>query len=193
MTTVGAIVLFGPLSVTVVLAFLVALPGLAWSPFAALIAWRLARRRGLSGGRYALVGAAYSVFLLVPWLYLAVSLLGRRPPGFVVQLIYRLLYFAWLVGPIVFWGQYMAGIGVLWLDFIWGGDTSEILDHDRRLVVYSVWSTMILMWIGSGVMSLGKWESDNDVTDHALMSVRFITPFALAWLCTLAALGYLIL
>ena len=64
----AAIIVFGPIMITGIVGFVVAPVGLVWSPFAALITLRVARNRGLDGGRYALAGAISSIFLLLPWL-----------------------------------------------------------------------------------------------------------------------------
>ena len=114
-----------PLTVAAVLGYLLAIPGLVWSPFAALITWRMARSRGLDGERYALAGAAFSIFLLLPWLLLVTALHKRYVPDTAVRLSYVLLYFAWLVGPITLWGQWVAQ----W-EFLFG---FGLLDRRRKL------------------------------------------------------------
>ena len=183
-TLVGGIVIYGSLVVLLVQSQLAYL-GLLWSPFAALISWRLARRRGLGGARPVVAGAAYSVFLLVPWVLLLVVLLGRRLPRSVVTLLFILLYSAWLIGPILFWGQYVAMNDVVRLTFIWGPGNGA---PDNWLVAYVGWAVVILIWFGS--VFLNRWESDDSVTYDQLMSVRFITPFALAWAVNLTVNVY---
>ena len=170
------IVAIGPISVTGVLFLFFVVPGFVWSPFAALIAWYLARRRGLSARRYALVGAAYSIFLLVPWLRLIVGMLTQREPGFVGPVNF-LLYFAWLVGPIVFWGQYIVFVG------------QEEFGVFPLLVSVGILATMFIMWIASVVISLR--QAYDYYTDLPVMSFRYIMPFVLAWGCTLFIYGYL--
>lgn len=181
MTLIGAIVAFGPLSVFGVLVCLVAM-GLAWSPFAAAIMGHLAQRRGLNGRRYALVGAAYSAFLLVPWIQLFWGLLSRRAPGFVGP-VYFLLYFSWLIGPIVFWGQYVAEIELLQTLGIGDVSNEEELAPLQMLFVYCVFVAMILAWCGSVIISFRK---PTDVVVIPTKSFSYISPFALAWVCTLA-------
>ncbi len=177
MTLTGAIVVFGPLSVFGVLICLLAV-GLAWSPFGALTVWYLARRRGLSGGHFAMVGGAYSIFLLIPWLRLVYGLNAQRSPGFVGPL-YLLLYFAWMVGPILFWGQYVVGMDIFWL----GHGPDETLAPGGWLGGYSVFVVMTLTWLGSAVTSL---KIRTNTVYPPLTSSRYIIPFALTWICTLA-------
>ena len=188
----AAIIAVGPLLIEFVLLFFVAVLGLVWSPFAALITRRLALRRGLDGGRYALAGAAYSVFLMFPWLLLVITMIRVRLPRSVVLWSYVLLYLVWLVGPIIFWGQFVAHIGYV-MTFGLGGGLSENLKPDDPLVAYGVFAVMILMWVVSGTISWRVSSSVHDVTVDELMSLRYIMPFALVWVCTLFAYGYLFL
>ncbi len=177
-----------PLTVAAVLGYLLAIPGLAWSPFAALITWRMARSRGLNGWRYALTGAAFSVFLLLPWLLLVTALRKRYVSDTAVRLSYAFLYIAWLVGPIIFWGQsaaqfeFLFGFGLL--------DGPSKFEPYYPLWEHGVFLLMILMWAVLGIMSLRIWNFEYDVTDKVLMSPRYILPFALAWGCTIGVLGY---
>ena len=188
----AAIIGFGPLFVTAVVAYLVALPGLIWSPFAALVIRRMAQRRGLDRNRQALIGAASSVFLLIPWILLFVAL--RRPhlPVLVVKLTLILLYTVWLLGPIVAWGQWVAGVG--WLMTLGlGGGLSEDLKPVHPILAYGVLAAMVIAWVVSGVLSWKAWDSHRNVAVGDLVTFRYITPFALTWGCTLFFYLYLFL
>ena len=135
---IAVIIGFGPILVIAYVTFLAMLPGLVWSPFAALITWRMAQRRGLDGRRYALVGALCSVFLLLPWVLLTVALLRRHLPVSVIKLSCILAYTVWLIGPIVAWGQLAALIG--WLMTLGlGGGLSEDLKPE-----HPIWPTVCL-------------------------------------------------
>lgn len=81
---------------------LVALLGMAWAPFAALICALVARTRGLSPYRYAVAGAMYSSLFLLPWVYLVTSMYGRTIPVILVRLTYVLLYGVWLCGSVLY-------------------------------------------------------------------------------------------
>ena len=91
-----------PLMITSFMGFFLVIPAFVWSPFGALIAWWMARHRGMNGGLYALRGMAFSVFLLVPWFLMVAALHWRSVPASVVRWSYGLVFSAWLVGPIVF-------------------------------------------------------------------------------------------
>ena len=182
----GAILIWGPLYITAVLACVV-FAGLVWAPLAALIAWHIARRRGLDRRRHALAGAAYSVFLLLPWFLWVAAQLRPRMPGNGIQLSHVLLYFVWLLGPILFWGQWYANAGIP-IIFVGAVGSYEDSALDNWLAVYSVFAIMILMWIGSVVNSIRTRKLQNNE-----MAIGYIIPFSLAWLCTLMSLGYLLI
>ena len=194
MTTGAGIIAFGPLTLTLVMVFLLVVPGLMWSPIAGLISWHNARNSWLNGGREALVGVAYSICLLLPWILLAVALKKGRLSSSAVNSFYFILYFAWLIGPIVFFGQ--AGAQFEVLQFNVGAGTPK---PDYWLVAYSLFFGMLILWIGSGFIKLNAWWiSKDDVTVAEevmvddLIRFRFIMPYALAWGCTVVSYGYLI-
>ena len=133
-----------------------------------------------------MIGAAYSTFLLVPWFRLVVGLIAQREPGFVGP-VYILLYSAWFIGPIVFWGQYVANIEALQTL----GIGSVSYDEAFTLVdmaTYGVFAAMSLTWIASMVMSL---RTPANMVHPPVMSFRYIMPFVLASGCTLFVYGYL--
>ena len=182
----GAVVIWGPLYITAVLAC-VGFAGLVWAPLAAVFAWHIARGRGLDRRRHALAGAAYSVFLLLPWFLWVAEQLRPRMSGNVIQLSQVLLYVVWLLGPIFFWGQWYVNAGIPIL-FVGTEGSHEDPALDNWLAVYSVFAIMILMWIGSVVNSIRPRKLQNNV-----MAIGYIIPFSLAWLCTLVSLGYLLI
>ena len=182
-----AIYVWGPLLVAATL-FIVAGDGLVWSPVGALIAWRLASRQSLDGRRYALAGAAYSVFLLFPWFLLIATLLGRRLPEIGIALTYFLIYFFWLMGPILFWLHYFTDVSLVVWNRMLGSSYYEYNVPGNWLLVYTTVAVMMLLWIGSAVISLKTWNRRQD-----LLNINIVLPFSLAWLCILITLGYRLL
>ena len=178
-----------PLMVTSFLGFFVVIPGLAWSPFAALMAWWMARRRGMGGGLYALRGAAFSVFLLVPWFLMVAALHWCSVPVSMLRWSYGLLFSVWLAGPIVFWGQYVAEIN--FLQTLGLGSVTQI-DPDRPFIAYGVLIGMVVAWVVSAVTTLKLFESKYvvDVGPEDLANLRGMMPYILAWGCTVVVLGY---
>ena len=103
------------LAVAVFLTAGLAVTGPLWMPFASLICARVAHRKGLSAGRYALAGAVYSLLLFWPWVYLVARMNDKRVPRFFIGLFYFFVYVAWLLGSIWLFGgatsyQYDLGI-----------------------------------------------------------------------------------
>ena len=72
-----------------------------WMPFAAAICAMIARERGMSAGRYSLLGGLHSFLFLFPSFYLIVRMLGRTPSARVVTGAYAVLYLYWLVALVI--------------------------------------------------------------------------------------------
>ena len=178
-----------PLMLMAAMGIFVALPGLVWSPFAAAITWRIAQKQGLSGGRYALAGAASSIFLLLHWPLLLVTLLSGQVPVRMARLCYVLLYSTWLLGPIVFWGQFIAQLEYVMTMGI-GGGLSEDQEPPVPVLAYGGFALMIAMWVASARMTWRMWESIRGAAIEDAVGFRYMMPFALAWACTACTLGY---
>ena len=161
--------------VTVALLTDVAIPGIILAPFAALLAWYLARRRGLKGVREGLAGAAYSAFLVAPCILLMIVLVRGRLPCSVVRVCYVALYIVWFIGPVVFWGIYDPELD------------NPFQDSDSRSPGLIGWSiddvvfwVMVSLWVGSAFTTFRAWRSVEEVTIEHLTSFRFMLPYALA-------------
>ena len=175
------VVVLGPLMVLGFMLYLMALPGLVVSPIAGLLAWWLARRRWLSGGREALVGVAYSVCLFLPWILLMVALKKGRLSSSTVNNWCILLHLAWLIGPVI-------SFGIVGANF-------QTLDSDPRpnfwWVGFSVFWGMVVLWVGSATMTVKWWSGVEYVTVECLTSYRFIVPYTLAAVCLWTFAGYM--
>ena len=183
----GIIYVWGPLWVFALLV-LAAGSGILWAPIAALIAWRLAIRRGLDGRQHAPIGAACSVFLLLPWFILIIGLLRRdlTVSAIIILSSTALVYFAWFAGPILFWGHYVANF--VTADLFIEGPAYGFGEPGNWLAEYSVLVVMVVLWAGSGINSIRTLRSSNK-----LVSVNYVMPFILTWICILVVLGYLFL
>ena len=72
-----------------------------WMPFSAAICAMIARERGLSAGRYSLLGGLSSFLFIVPSFYLIVRMFGRTPSHQIVTAFYVVLYLYWLVSLVI--------------------------------------------------------------------------------------------
>lgn len=78
--------------------------GLLLAPSAGLVTGLSARSKGLSAWKYGAVGAFYCALTILPWLYLAARMVGRKPNAFCVMSGYGFLYGLWLFGQICTFG-----------------------------------------------------------------------------------------
>ena len=86
---------------------LLALLGLFWSPFAAVICARRAREMGLDPLLFARKGFAYSILFLFPWFYLRERMSGAEVSRRVAIFIYAILYYVWVVAGIFLSAAYV--------------------------------------------------------------------------------------
>ena len=66
-----------------------------FAPVAAIISAGQARSRKLNTLYYGLIGALYSAFLLLPWIYLVCRLAGRRVPVILIMTGYFIVFVVW--------------------------------------------------------------------------------------------------
>ena len=116
--------------------------GILFSPVAAATCALLARRRGLSAKRYALMGGIYSVMFLAPSVYLIVRLLNRKPPIALVGFAYFVLLALWVAGPMT------TATSFLWVGF----HLSEVFGTNRMITAVTIGIA-----IAGNVAMLGFW------------------------------------
>ena len=75
--------------------------GVGWAPMAAVVCWMIARRKGLSTRRFAVMGGVFSVLLLFPWVYIVLRMVNLRVPQLLVILFYVTVYASWAIN--LFW------------------------------------------------------------------------------------------
>ena len=143
--------------------------GVIWTPFGIWICSRIARTLGLPTARFAAAGAAYSLAMFLPWIYLVLRMKGARVPRSIIVTAYAILYTTW-VGFESSFSSLAMGIGGLgglesWLYFI-----PFIL-----LLIISVCALLDFLPWQLGEMSAFGCDSD----DGILPPVRYIIPFAL--------------
>ena len=175
MDTVIGVLVFVPLFILAGLT-LAAAAGFLWAPFAAMITRREAQRHGLTGSRYLVAGALYSLFLLAPWFHLISQMRGDKtevPIGWT----FTLLYTSWMVGP----------IALLWI-------AREVDYGPSRDVISVVFWVMLAAWAVSMIPLLASRRphdagmsrppvrtSTRRPHTGQLLPVRYILPFAFTW------------
>ena len=162
---------------------------IAWAPFAALICEIMARKRGLNAGRYALVGAVYSVWLFVPWMDLIRRMRNPRTASGPLTSHYNLLYAFWLGviianGIVTFIAIGMSGVHLPWMRGEWTD-----LSHLR------FWAAIFAPIIFPTAIGLPAWvksrqalssrnsrerEEYDNLSIDLLPEREYIMPFALA-------------
>ncbi len=162
------------------------IPGLVWSPFAALICALIARSKGLNIRRYALSGAIHSSGFLLPWIYLMLRMYSISVPRGIVKSVYILLYTAWLIGPILYSAIYSLIVYEI-------SSTPRVFtkSHDELIVEYVI----IFISAASAAIHLYMWinslrrlthpqtvqeQSSDDSIRHLLIGDRYIKPFIFA-------------
>ena len=169
MTLTVSYFIFGPIVVTGGF-WLLLLIGVVWAPFAAYLMHRAARRRGLDSPRYAIAGAAYSLFLLFPWFLAMATLHGRRFP---IGPILFFLYLVWLLGPMgATFAIYTVRSGIS------QAFSEPVITLQFALVSVVALIVMAFAWIGSLVHVL-RLDLTYTRSDH-LLEYRYVMPFAFA-------------
>ena len=123
--------------------------------------------------------------MLLHWPLLVVTLLRGRVPVRTIRLCYVLLHSAWLFGPIMFWGQFIARLEFVMTLGIMGGPLSEDHVPPLPLLAYCGFALMIVVWLASVTMTWRMWPSIHGAEVKDVVGHRFMLPFALAWLCTI--------
>ena len=168
-------ILLGIIAVGVLSIIVTTYAGILFSPIAAATCAVLARRRGLSAKRYALIGGIYSVMFLAPSVYLIVRLLNRKPPTALVGFAYFVLLALWVAGPMT------SAVSYLWVEL----SISEEYNPYRTLK--AVTSGIA---IAGNVAMLGFWlrwfrrvrilRKPAPYGDGLLPHVGYVLPFLLA-------------
>ena len=112
--------------------FMIAL-SFIWTPFAILISGLIARRKGLSSIRYALLSGMHAILFIFPWIYVTAGMYSRYPSRTIINIYYAVIYILWLLVPVMLAGfriiiteeqyffQSSARIGVIILSLLmWG-------------------------------------------------------------------------
>ena len=152
--------------------------GVIWVPFgAAVCGWR-AKEKQFQVLKFAVAGALYSMFLLLPWFYLISRMSGERFPRFLATLSYIAVYSIWLYGPLLtyFWSYVVIMESPELSDYFAAGGSSYLI-----LSIYMI-GIGVALWTVSLTRLLiahHRLPDTDDESSDILPKHEYIMPFAL--------------
>ena len=165
-----------------IVTYLVAALCIAWSPFAALICARIARRNGLSARRYAMYGAMYSVLLFLPWRHLTRWMRGE--PVFLnsIKNAYVVVYVVAALVLACHLFYVVIEIGVF------GYSDAQVLPLFAAIIlaVLTAAGTLVLVAGMASILRANRRFAERDGRQEPrghidLLDRTYIAPFAWAW------------
>ena len=174
MSVLGLLIYWGIYGapVVIILLMLLVVLGVTWIPFGVTICAWMANKKQLPVLKFAIAGALFSLFLLLPWFYLITRMIGKELPRFAIKSSYVLIYISWLFGPILFYSWIL--IGSIDLDPI-----DEFRDETFRASITSAFMTVtgMLLWVVS-IVRLRIVDKQALPSRDILPRMEYIAPFA---------------
>ena len=183
-----ALGIFAAIVITPIIIVLLMPFGVLLSPFAALICYVRARSIGLPPGHYARIGALYSTFLLLPWIYLIVRMFNKTVPSSLIGIGYCVLYTVWFFGSIVTVAALAIFSGIVALGF--STDVERTYIHILTFCAALIFLCVdVVAWILS-MARLDHFHRNHIPREEILPDRAYITPFAyaLVWIAAAAIL-----
>ena len=151
---------------------------LAWTPFAALLCARIARRRCLNINRPALHGALYAALLFLPWRHLTRQMRGEPITRAKINSAY---FFAYLLAALVLASHIAVVLAYPY--------PSYSLNIFAEILDFIITTTIGALAFIAGLLSLSRAKNRlNHLQDHRdspnaidLPNKSYIAPFAWAW------------
>ena len=147
-----------------------------WMPIGLLTSAFMARVKGLSVGRYAVMGALFSTFMFVPWVYLMIWMWRRKVP------------------------EPLTGMGILSAYVVWPYMTLYLavgLVYDLHsgywfllLGSMAAWLASIVHLMRYGVDRVLSWESADNSLPHPALVMPFAMATVVASLSLVAVIGF---
>ena len=177
MNTLGLLIYFGSFTASG-LVLLIAMLGVMWAPFGAVICGGTAKIKQLPVLKFAIAGALSSLFLFLPWFYLITRMAGKHFPRLLVVLSYIAVYSSWLYGPLLtyFWSYVIIRESPELSDYFAAGGSSYLI-----LSIYMI-AVGVAMWTVSLIMLLITHHRRSDIDDESagiLPKQGYVLPFAL--------------
>ena len=183
MTIAGALIYFGSFAASGWVLFIAVL-GVMWAPFGAVICGGSAKIKQLPVLRFAIAGALSSLFMLLPWFYLITRMAGKPFPRPLAVLSYIAVYSSWLYGPLLtyFWSYVIITESPELSDYFAAGGSSYLI-----LSIYMI-AVGVAMWTVSLIMLLiahHRWPEDDDESAGILPKHEYVMPSALLFCYTM--------
>ena len=174
MSVLGLLIYWGIYGapVVIILLMLLVVLGVIWIPFGGTICAWTANKKQLPVLKFAIAGALFSLFMLLPWFYLITRMKGKNLPHSAIKSSYMLIYIIWLFGPILFYSWIL--IGSIDLDPI-----DEFRDETFRAGITSAFMTVtgMSLWITS-IVRLRIVNKQASPSHDILPRMEYVAPFA---------------
>ena len=124
--------------------FILLIGGMLWSPFAAFICNRIAKRRRLDADAFTGAGCGYSILFFLPWIYLVGRMNGGHFSRGAIVLVYVIVFALWFglaAGYISFWATE---------NFFFDSYGLERFGLGKAV-------TVTIIWIGAATANLVSW------------------------------------
>ena len=152
-----------------------------FAPIAGVTCVVIARARRLPAIQYGVAGGLSAAALFLPWVYLVLRMLDKRPPKGLVVLAYGTLYSAWAYGPVIGGFGTLQVLSVVPLLPRFYDEPHEILIPPVIYGVIILLNCVSIMasalWIG---MTVNSQERDDGERDGVVPQVAYVAPFGLA-------------
>lgn len=146
--------------------------GIIWAPFGTAICILVAKKKQLPVLKFAVAGALFSMFLLLPWFYLITRMIGKKLPRFAIKSSYVIIYISWLFGPFL----YYFGHQIILTDY---DMMDEFRDETLRTGITSVFMTVTGMsLLIASIIRLRIVDKQALPSRDILPRMEYVAPFA---------------
>ena len=156
---------------------LIALLGVMWAPFGAVICGGTAKNKQLPVLKFAIAGALSSMFLLMPWFYLITRMEGKHFSRPLAVLAYIVAYSIWLYGPLLtyFWYHVVMTMDIDDLSL----ETSSVDVSNTRIYMIAIGAVLWTVSLTRLLIAHHHRSDVNDASDDILPKMEYVMPFAL--------------
>ena len=171
----GSIIIYwGPVMIAIVASRYWLPLGIIWMLPAAVLSMMQAKKRGYPVVYYGVIGALYSLFLLLPWIYLTSRLQNKNIPYCAIVTGYALVYLYW-VSLLVPYQILLSDFGPEYSNFlVLGSAVAAIVSAGALLSRRHGKSRSVAFFYGRAEHPSGEYR-------HAIRDVVYIFPFIMTF------------